>query len=116
MKILLNCSFQLYRKTGEFILFKRQLENLDPSKQEESYQKEILDQLNQLKGKITHSLRTPLTSVRGFAEILLNSANLTDIQLESIAIILRNELRLEQALLEIECDLINFLQTLKKVK
>ncbi|HUY00163.1 MAG TPA: histidine kinase dimerization/phospho-acceptor domain-containing protein [Candidatus Deferrimicrobium sp.] len=78
------------------------------------YKEDVFEKLKQLKHKIAHSLRTPLTSVKGFAEILSASTNLTSDQLESVTIILRNETRLEEVVVEIERDLINFLESFKR--
>jgi signal transduction histidine kinase len=77
---------------------------------------DIFEKINQLKHKIAHNLRTPLTVVRGFGEILSAAPNLTSEQLESVTIILRNESRLEEVVIEIEHDLINFLESFKQAE
>ncbi|MHA1650439.1 MAG: PAS domain-containing sensor histidine kinase [Candidatus Helarchaeota archaeon] len=60
---------------------------------------EELMELDQLKDEfyddICHELCTPLISIRGFTEILLNSSKLEDEVIQDLQIILKNELRLE---------------------
>jgi len=65
-----------------------------------------VDNLNNIQDdlfvEISYRLRTSLTVIRGFTELLLNSDDLTDIQRENLEIILRNELKLERLAHELE--------------
>ena len=61
---------------------------------------------------LSHKMRTPLTLIRGFTELLLTSGDLNDSQIESLQIILSNECKLERLAQEIE-DLLIF--TLRKI-
>ena len=51
---------------------------------------------------LSHNMRTPLTLIKGFTELLLTSENLSDSQIESLKIILDNEYKLEKLAIEIE--------------
>lgn len=61
------------------------------------------DSLNtKICAEISHKLRTPLTAIRGFIELLLKSDNLNNSQQEDLQLILKNEIKIEQVLQEIE--------------
>ena len=68
-------------------------------------QNEELRKLDQLKDEfyadISHDLRTPLTIIKGFAELFLNAPNLEETQKEDLQIMLKNEMRLERLINEI---------------
>jgi signal transduction histidine kinase len=51
---------------------------------------------------ISLELRTPLTAIKGFVELLLNSNDLNLAQRQNLQIILRNEARLESVIQKIE--------------
>ena len=61
---------------------------------------EELKELDRLKDEfytdISHEYRTPLTAIRGFTELLLQSTNLTEAQKTDLHTILKNESRLER--------------------
>jgi len=61
---------------------------------------EELKELDRLKDEfytdISHEYRTPLTAIRGFTELLLQSNNLTEAQKTDLQTILKNESRLER--------------------
>lgn len=74
------------------------------------YQIEELEDLTfsktEISDEISHKLRTPLTVIRGFIELLLNSDDLNSSQREDLDLILKNETKLEQVVSEIENILI----------
>ena len=59
---------------------------------------------------LSHKMRTPLTLIKGFTELLLTSGNLNDSQIKSLQIILSNESKLERLVREIEDFLIFILK------
>ena len=53
----------------------------------------------------SHNFRTPLTVIKGFTEILLNSENLEKIQYDELKLILKNTTRLEHLLAKTESEM-----------
>jgi K+-sensing histidine kinase KdpD len=65
----------------------------------------------------SHKFRTPLTVIRGFTELLLESQNLNNMQQEDLEMILKNTDRLEQLIVKTELilsEMINFVTDLTK--
>lgn len=95
--------FALIRQDGNWKLFK----SAEQIRVEEELKKSIeaLEKLNQMKDEfytdISHEYRTPLTAIKGYSELLLQSNNLNKSQKEDLHAILRNEMRLEQLANEI---------------
>jgi len=70
---------------------------------------DILEQLtDDFSSDFSHQFRTPLTAIRGFTELLLDSHNLDKIQRCDLEIILQNEIRLEKLIQKVEAIILKF--------
>lgn len=70
--------------------------------QKDDKMNEIQQIESELYTELPQKLRTHLTVIRGFTEILLSSQNLDPIQLKDLQTILKNELCLEKLVEDIE--------------
>lgn len=93
-----NHKFALIRREGAWEI----VHNMDHLRVEEKLRKAIEDlkELDRLKDAfytdISHEYITPLTAIKGFTELLLESNNLFENQVADLQAILRNEARLER--------------------
>ena len=93
-----NHKFVLLHREGSWEI----VNNMDHLRAEEKLRKAIeeLKELDRLKdafyADISHEYRTPLTAIKGFTELLLQSNNLSKTQVADLEAILRNEARLER--------------------
>ncbi|MHA1694561.1 MAG: PAS domain S-box protein [Candidatus Helarchaeota archaeon] len=96
-----------FLETGEIKLFLIARDVTEKKKREDEIKKQNIElkKLDKLKDEffndISHEFRTPLTAIKGFAEILMKSNNLSQQEIEDLSIILKNEKRLESLVNEL---------------
>lgn len=103
-----NILISLLRKESEIVGFQIIANDVTARKIAEENKTRIIKELKEVDrlkdefyADISHEYRTPLTAIKGFTELLLQSNNLNKNQLADLQTILRNEQRLEHLVNEI---------------